>query len=248
MNRVEQMIDDLPDPGLPDPSFEIDPARTALMVTDPQNDFLHPDGVAYDVCRESIEENGTVENLRRLMAAAQNAGLRLFVSPHYYYPADHRWHFEGTVEALMHSIGMFDRQGALTLDGFEGSGADWLESYKPFIEHPDTVVCSPHKCYGPQNNDLVLQLQKADIRKVLLAGMSANLCTEAHLRELIERGFEVAVVADATAAAKVPGLDGYLAAYVNFRMLASAVWTTAQTIEHLRDVRTSSGLSTAEGR
>jgi len=34
--------------------------------------------------------------------------------------------------------------------------------------------------------------------------MSANLCTESHMRELLEQGFEVAVVKDATAVAKVP--------------------------------------------
>ena len=51
--------------------------------------------------------------------------------------------------------------------------------------------------------------------------MSANLCVESHLRELVERGFEVTVVGDATAAAKVPGLDGMTAALTNYRMIAS---------------------------
>jgi nicotinamidase-related amidase len=133
----------------------------------------------------------------------------------------------------MHSIHMFDRPGALSLVGFEDSGADWLEQYKPFINDPSTVICSPHKVYGPENNDLVLQLQKHKIDKVILAGMSANLCTESHLRELVERGFEVAVVADATAAAKVPGLDGFLAAFINYRMVASAVWTTKTAVERM---------------
>jgi len=45
--------------------------------------------------------------------------------------------------------------------------------------------------------------------KTGLAGMSANLCVESHLRELLEQGFEVAVVKDATAAAKLPEGDGY---------------------------------------
>jgi biuret amidohydrolase len=31
---------------------------------------------------------------------------------------------------------------------------------------------------------------------IILAGMSAKLCVEAHLRELIEQGFEVTVVTD----------------------------------------------------
>ena len=39
--------------------------------------------------------------------------------------------------------------------------------------------------------------------------MSANLCVESHMRELLEQGFEVAVVKDATAGAKVPEGDGY---------------------------------------
>ncbi|MEO1585446.1 MAG: isochorismatase family protein [Planctomycetota bacterium] len=230
MNRVERMLHDFPDDTLPQTGFEIEAGRTALVITDPQNDFLHPDGVAWGVCQESIEENGTVENLRLLMEAAKASAIPLFVSPHYYYPADHGWKFEGTLERVMHSIHMFDRPGALSLEGFEGSGADWLELYKPYINDPETVICSPHKVYGPENNDLVLQLQKAKIDKVILAGMSANLCTESHLRELVERGFEVAVVADATAAAKVPGLDGFLAAFINYRMIASALWTTKKAI------------------
>ena len=243
MNRVEKMMQELPDDGLPQTGFEIDLERTAFVVTDPQNDFLHTEGVAYPVCGESIEENGTVDNLLKLMQASKESGLRMFVSPHYYYPTDHGWKFEGTLERVMHSIRMFDRKGALNLDGFEGSGADWLEQYKPYINDERTVVCNPHKVYGPQNNDLGLQLQKYGIDKVILAGMSANLCVEAHLRELLERGFEVAVAADATAAAKVPGLDGFLAAFVNYRMLASAVWTTSDAVDKIKQAATEKAAS-----
>ena len=63
--------------------------------------------------------------------------------------------------------------------------------------------------------------------------MSANLCAESHLRELVENGFDVVVVADATAAAKVPGYDGFQAAYTNFRMIASSVWTTEQAVREM---------------
>ena len=104
----------------------------------------------------------------------------------------------------------FFRPDPLSLDGFPGSGADWLERYKPFIEDGKTVVVSPHKVWGPQTNDLVLQLRKRRINKIILAGMLANLCVESHLRELLEQGFEVAVVKDATAAPRHPELgDGY---------------------------------------
>ena len=132
---------------------------------------------------------------------------------------------------MMHEIGMFDRKGALTTDGFSGSGADWLQQYKPYIEDGKTIVASPHKVYGPETNDLVLQLRKRGISKIILAGMSANLCTEAHMRELLEQGFEVAAVSDATAAAIHPELgDGYQTALTNFRYIANAVMSTEEAV------------------
>jgi nicotinamidase-related amidase len=232
-NRIERWLDENSDHGLPVPGFEIEAGRTAVVIVDPQNDFLSPDGVAWGACGESVTENNTVANMKTLMAAAVSTGMPLMLSPHYYFPTDHGWKFEGTLEHLMHDIHMFDRKGALNLDDFEGSGADWVEEFKPSINDKKTIICSPHKAYGPQNNDLILQLRKQKIDKVILAGMSANLCIESHLRELLERGFEVVVVADATAAAKVPGLDGMLAALINFTMIASDVWTTSTAIENM---------------
>ena len=214
--------------ALPDPGMEIVKGRTAVVITDPQNDFLSPKGVAWGVVGKSVTENNTVENIETLMKAAKASDMPVFVSPHYYFPHDHGWKFEGALEALMHKIGMFDRKGALSVEGFENSGADWLKRYKPLIEDGKTIITSPHKVYGPETNDLVLQLRKRGIDKVILAGMSANLCTESHMRELMEQGFEVAVVSDATAAAIVDEGDGYKAALVNFRFIANTVWTTKE--------------------
>jgi nicotinamidase-related amidase len=215
---------------LPDPEMQIVTGRTALVVTDPQNDFLSPNGVAWGVVGNSVTENDTVENIDSLFRVAKAADMPVFISPHYYYPTDHGWNFEGALEKLMHTIGMFDRKGPLDTHGFEGSGADWLEQYKPYINDGATVVTNPHKVFGPESNDLVLQLRKRGVDKVILAGMSANLCTESHMRELIEQGFEVVVVSDATAAAQVSEGDGYQAALVNFRYIANSVWTTDQAV------------------
>ena len=223
--------------ALPDPGMEIVPSRTALVITDPQNDFLSPKGVTWGVVGKSVTENNTVENIETLLKTAKAQGIQVFISPHYYFPTDHGWQFEGALERLMHDIGMFDRKGALTTEGFEGSGADWLERYKPYINDGVTVVTSPHKVYGPETNDLVLQLRKRGIDKVILGGMSANLCTESHMRELLEQGFEVAVVSDATAAAQVEEGDGYAAALINFRFIANTVWTTEEAVQKINDAK-----------
>ncbi|MBI1194907.1 MAG: isochorismatase family protein [Gammaproteobacteria bacterium] len=219
---------------LPVPGFNIDPERTALVVTDPQNDFLSPKGVTWGVVGQSVTENKTVEHIEALFKAAKASDMPVFISPHYYYPHDHSWKFEGALEKLMHKIGMFDRKGPLNMKGFEGSGADWLARYKPYIEDGKTIVTSPHKVYGPETNDLILQLRKRGIDKVILAGMSANLCTESHMRELLEQGFEVAVVSDATAAARLPEGDGYEAAMTNIRYMANAVWDTSKTVKAIK--------------
>lgn len=225
--------------ALPDPGMEIVEGRTALLITDPQNDFLSPDGVAWGVVGKNVTENNTVENIETLLKAAKANAMPVFISPHYYYPHDHGWKFEGALEKLMHNIGMFDRKDALSVDEFEGSGADWLDRYKPYIQDGKTVVSSPHKIYGPENNDLALQLRKRGIDKVILAGMSANLCVESHMRELLEQGFEVAVVADATAGAQIEEGDGFAAAMVNYRFIANTVWTTEEA-EVLINGKTSS--------
>jgi len=228
-----------PEAALPKYDIKLDPERVALVVTDPQNDFLSPDGVTWGVVGESVTENNTVEHIDQLFAAAHANEVPVFISPHYYFEHDHEWHFEGALESLMHQIGMFDRPHALTTEGFEGSGADWLEQYKPHINHENTVVTSPHKVYGPETNDLVLQLRKRGVDQIILAGMSANLCTESHMRELIEQGFEVIVVADATAAAKIPNYDGYEAAYVNYRFIANGVWNTETAVDRINALRLS---------
>lgn len=229
--------------ALPNPGMQVEAKNTALLVIDPQNDFLSPQGVAWGVVGESVEENNTVQNIENLFIAALENDLPIFISPHYYYPADHGWKFEGALEKLMHSINMFDRKGPLNLEGFKGSGADWLERYKPYIENGNSIVVSPHKVYGPETNDLVLQLRKRGIDKVIIAGMSANLCVESHLRELLEQGFEVAVVKDATAAAKVPEGDGYQAAVTNFRYLANTVWTTKEALGFISQTETATAVS-----
>lgn len=226
--------------------MNIDLTDTALVITDPQNDFLSPSGATWALVGDSVTSNGTVDHLIELLEAAKSGGLPVFVSPHYYYPTDKRWQFGGTVENLMHEIDMFGRKGPLTLESFEGSGADWLDVLKPYLEDGETVVVSPHKVYGPQTNDLTLQLRKRGVQRVVLAGMSANLCVEAHLRQLTEDGFEVVVVRDATAAAKHPELgDGYQAALVNFGFIASGVWTTAEAVAAIGEARPTAAVSTA---
>jgi nicotinamidase-related amidase len=215
--------------------MEFNKSDTVLVVIDPQNDVLSEKGVSWGLVGESVKENNTVENLERLFKAAKDRSYEVFISPHYLYPADQAWRFGGAVEKMMLASKEFFRPDPLRLDGFTGSGADWLDRYKPYIEDGKTIVVSTHKVWGPQTNDLVLQLRKRRLNRIILAGMLANLCVESHLRELIEQGFDVAVVKDATAGPRHPELgDGYKAAVVNYNFIANAVLTTDEAVAAMR--------------
>ena len=88
------------DAPLPRPVMTLKPGRVALVVTDPQNDFLHPKGVAWGVVGKSVTENRTIENLESLFQIAKAAAIPVFISPHYYYQQDHQWKFEGALGSV----------------------------------------------------------------------------------------------------------------------------------------------------
>ncbi len=47
--------------------MDINKNDTALLVTDPQNDFLSEQGVTWQLVGDSVTENKTVENIERLI-------------------------------------------------------------------------------------------------------------------------------------------------------------------------------------
>ena len=215
--------------------MKFDKNDTAVVMIDPQNEVLSETGLGWPLLHESLHENNTVENMERIFKSAKEFGFEIFISPHYFYPTDKGWKFNGPLEADEAASGMFSRKGVLSLDGLEGSGADWLKRFKPYIDDGKTIVVAPHRVFGPETNDLVLQLRKRRISRVVLGGMLANMCVESHLRELLEQGFEVAVVKDATAAPKHPEWGyGYTAALINYAFLAHAVLTTDQAVSAMK--------------
>ena len=200
-----------------------------------KNDELSEKGANWTALGASITENRTVENMERIFKAAKANAYEVFISPHYFYPTDSSWKFNGPLETEEFRTHSFARRGPLTLEGFAHSGADWLDRFKPYIEDGKTIVASPHKVWRPQTNDLVLQLRKRGISKIILGGMLTNICVESHLREFLEQGFEVAVVKDATAGPRHPVWgDGYQAAMINYQFLAHAVLSTDEAVARMR--------------
>jgi len=207
------------------PNF--DKAHTAVVITDPQNDFLANDGKLHGLLAENLKELNTVANIETLMKTAKDADIILAVDPLIYSPGDAEWNRAGALQRQLLDMGALQRVSAAAN---EGGGADFYEAYKPYIYDGETIVVAPHKMYGPESNDLIYQLRARGIDTVVLGGLVANLCVDSHMRALMENGFKVYVVKDAVAA---PGADAYNAALVNFAMIANGVLTTAEAKQAL---------------
>ena len=199
----------------------IDPENTAVLFTDPQVDFLKPESVVWEKVGETVEENAVVEKLVQLRDAAREGDVPVFYSPHYYQDEEfEEWENLNTIDEMMFDVRMFD---------VDGEGSDIVPELEP---DDNTFVLSPHKhLSGFWANDVQAQLTKRGIDTIVLAGMSANLCVESHLRDAVENGFEVLVVEDATAAAGEKALE---AAHTNYGFIAHETATADAVTDRLR--------------
>lgn len=195
----------------------IDPNDTAVVITDPQVDFLKPESVVWDKVGETVEENAVVEKLIDIRDAAKRGGIPVFYSPHYYENDEYEsWAHLNTIDEIMFETRMFD---------INGPGSDFIPE---LIPDENTFVLSPHKqLSGFWSNDINTQLRQRGIQTIVLAGMSANLCVESHLRDAVENGFEVIVVTDATAAA---GQEALNAAHTNYEFIAHETVTSEEVV------------------
>jgi len=214
------------------PLPKIDKTRTAVVITDPQNDFLHPKGKLYGLLKENMMRLNTIDNIETLMKTAKQEGVTLAVDPLIYTAIDSTWTNSGTLQRQLLDMKALHAEHANSSKGIEGSGADYFSQFKPYINDGKTIQAAPHKMYGPESNDLIYQLRNRGIDTVILGGLVANLCVDSHMRTLMENGFKVYVVNDAVAA---PGEEAYNAALVNYGMIANGVWSTkeaAQVMSH----------------
>ena len=206
---------------LPVKKIDLELETTAIFITDPQNDFLSEGGAAWPLVGEEVINDKVVEHQIALVAAAKEVGIPVFYSPHTYTEMDYaNWTLLNPIDQIMFDIDMF-HQGT------------WGHDFHPDLVPNDmTVVMNPHK--GLSNfhaGDAKMQLRQYGIETLIMAGMSANLCVESHLRDAIENGFEVIVIADATAGA---GPHAKNAALINFEFIANEVTTTDDIISRLQ--------------
>jgi nicotinamidase-related amidase len=203
---------------------KLDLKKTALVIVDPQNDFLSEGGVVWDLVGKGVTETKVVEHLIKLKKTAKEVGIPVFYSPHYYSDEEFKsWMHLNPIDKMMFDRKMF-RKGT------------WGAEFHPQLQ-PDenTIVLAPHKALSNfWTGDIAIQLRQRNLQTIILGGMSANLCVESHLRDAIEHGFDVIVVKDATTG---PGPDATKAAYTNYGFIANEVVTTDEIVRRLKETK-----------
>ncbi len=198
----------------------LDRSRTALLIIDPQNDFLSEGGVAWPLVGDGVKNTKVVEHLVDLRSAAKRAGVPVFYCPHYYNDNEFAtWKHLNPIDKMMFDGKMFH------------SGTWGAEFHPDLVPDDNTFVLAPHKALsGFWAGDIAIQFRQRNIDTIVLAGMSANLCVESNLRDAVENGFEVLVVKDATTG---PGPEATQAAMVNYSLIANEVVTTDEITQRL---------------
>jgi len=201
----------------------LDLKSTAILITDPQNDFLSEGGAVWDLVGSEVQKYNVVEKLNQLRKTAKKIGIPVFYSPHIYTENEYQtWKHLNFIDKVMFERKMFNK----------GTwGADFHSELKP---DENTIVLSPHK--GLSNfhtGDINTQLRQRDVKTLIIAGMSANLCVESHVRDAAEHAFNVITVKDATAGA---GEAATQAAHTNFGFLSDEVVTTEEIVKRLESV------------
>ena len=164
--------------------------RRALVLIDPLNEFLHPNGKLYPLVRESLETTNTIANLRHLVEATRAAKI-----PIYY--GLHQINKDGTYTGWLHMRSNHVRNRDKGV--FARWGAEIIEGLEPDISNGDVVASRHWNANSFKHTDLDYQLRQREITHLVMAGMVANTCLEATARDATELGYRVTLLKDCTA-------------------------------------------------
>jgi len=169
-----------------------DPAHTALVLIDIQNDFCSPQGIFGQLGNDLSMMPAMAERTRTLLEAARRKGLLiLFV----------RATYDGEVLSAPLAE-TYNRRGFVDSQCLEGTqSADWYLGLGPDPIAPNEVVITKHRFSMFWGTDVDLYLRANGIRTLVFTGVVTSGCVESSLRDAFFRDYYVACVSDCVAEA-----------------------------------------------
>ncbi|WP_291012975.1 isochorismatase family cysteine hydrolase [Hydrogenophaga sp.] len=179
--------------------LQLEPATTALVVIDMQRDFCSPGGYAHQAGLDIARMQVVVGQVQRLLGAARAAGLLVIHTREGHLPdlSDCPPVKMARSVSAGAPIGSAGPLGRLLVRGEQGH--DFVPALRPLAgEH---VIDKPG--YSAFHMTALAPLLNAfGIRRLVLCGVTTEVCVHSTLREAVDRGFECITIGDATAASQ----------------------------------------------
>jgi nicotinamidase-related amidase len=148
--------------------------NTAVLLVDPLNDFLHPDGKLYASIEASLQDTQGIHHMKEVILAARKAEIPIFYGLHQPFR-------DGAFFGWKHMTPSNQRVEKLHL--FEEKwGGKILEGLEPDPANGDVIVSRHWNSSAFQNTDLSLQLRQREITHLVIAGLTTNTCVESTAR------------------------------------------------------------------
>ena len=222
------------------PAWPIGVADTALLIIDMQRDFCSPHGYASRAGLDVAFLAGPIGQIRRLLDAARRAGMLVVHTREGHLPDLS----DCPAEKMQRSrqagapIGSVGPMGRLLVRGEYGH--DFIDELQPAAG--ESVIDKPG--YGAfYQTELAQLLSNRRIRRLIVCGVTTEVCVHSTLREAVDRGYACVTVADATAASD-PALQAPALAMIGVEGgIFGRVATTEQLLAALRRVSSHEGLT-----
>ena len=182
-------------------SLQLDPATTALVLIEFQNEFVAEGGVLHNAVAPVMEKNGMLANTVALVDAARAAGVTVMHAPITFAP--------GYGELTRHPYGIL--KGVVDGNAFvKGTwGAAIVDDLTP--DESDILIEGKRGLDTFASTNLDFILRGRGITTVLLAGFLTNCCVESTMRSAYENGYRVITLTDCMAATSAEEHDNAIA-------------------------------------
>lgn len=165
----------------------INPATTALVVVDMQNDFCSPGGYLDKLGADLTAVEPTARQIARLLDSARSAGVKVV-------------HIQSWFDGKYLNRPMLERLERFNIEPYcvSGSwGADFIDDLRP-LEGEEVVVKHTYSAFQKTRLDDVLR--DAGISTVVLCGTATNNCVDGTGRDAFYAGYHVVLAPDAACA------------------------------------------------
>jgi ureidoacrylate peracid hydrolase len=168
---------------------KVNPVHTAVLIVDVQNDFVHEKGSLAQVGRDVRPAQTVVPLIETLVDKTRENGARLIWVRTEHAPWTNSAAWLGRIRKKQDI-----RHFPICLIGTWGS-----EMYRLKVQAGEAVV-TKHRYSAFLNTDLDLILRSLEIRTVVIAGVTTNVCVESTARDAAMRDYYTIILSDCTAA------------------------------------------------